>query len=314
MSGLEAVVAARERPWRAVPCGRGSPSGRRGRNGTRTSDADPERVPRPFRPAQPRTPAGGRRRRGGTAARGARRAGVRRARRERPGGGSCTRSWRSVEAADLSDRAVLAADMDAIKLAQAIPVRPAGPRPAARRGRSAAVRRVLLDECIDCLVRIVQQLPQYLPRVATEILGRVSSVEDQDRRPRAAGLRGARPSPGSLARRARLAPRTTSEFERRYLEHLSRTLDEVELFGVRVENYRPRATLSVAYVSLSVSTEGRDRHRAPDRMRFADLTEMTAHREATTQRVESAPRPVPAVLAAGARPGRGRARCCGGCR
>jgi hypothetical protein len=42
-------------------------------------------------------------------------------------------------------------------------------------------------------------------------------------------------------------------FRRRYLEHVSVTLDMLELFGVRVERYRPRTTLSVAYISLSVS-------------------------------------------------------------
>ncbi|WP_326824614.1 NACHT domain-containing protein [Streptosporangium sp. NBC_01756] len=196
-----------------------------------------------------------------------------------------------LEAADLSDRAVLAADMDAIKLAKEI--RSGLPDPARQLGEAGArLYDVLLDECLDCLVRILQQLPQYLPRAATEVLGRLSSVEE-----RIAAL-GQQVSAalGRLPARSLDAPVGTQddeEFERRYLEHLSRTLDEVELFGVRVENYRPRATLSVAYISLSVSTQGPARRRAPERMRLAGLTgpdagETGVEYEPATLRVESA--------------------------
>src|SRR5262249_4791625 len=45
------------------------------------------------------------------------------------------------------------------------------------------------------------------------------------------------------------------EFRHTYLSHLSNSLDTIELFGVRVERYRPRTTLTVAYISLSVSTD-----------------------------------------------------------
>ncbi|MER5320056.1 NACHT domain-containing protein [Streptosporangium roseum] len=194
-----------------------------------------------------------------------------------------------LKAADLSDRAVLAADMDPIKLAKDL--RAGLPDPARQLGQAGArLYDVLLDECLDCLVRILQQLPQYLPRATTEILGRMSAVED-----RLAAL-GQQISSvlGRLPARSLDAPSGTQddeEFERRYLEHLSSTLDEVELFGVRVENYRPRATLSVAYISLRVSVEGAEgspRGRAPERMRSADLTGMVAEPEAMTLRVESA--------------------------
>ncbi|MER5421837.1 NACHT domain-containing protein [Streptosporangium roseum] len=191
-----------------------------------------------------------------------------------------------LKAADLSDRAVLAADMDPIKLAKDL--RAGLPDPARQLGQAGArLYDVLLDECLDCLVRILQQLPQYLPRATTEILGRMSAVED-----RLAALgRQISSVLGRLPARSLEAPsgtRDDDEFGRRYLEHLSTTLDEVELFGVRVENYRPRATLSVAYISLSVTAEGRGGSKVPERMRFADLTGATAQREGTTLRVESA--------------------------
>ncbi|MFF5210626.1 NACHT domain-containing protein [Streptosporangium sp. NPDC000396] len=203
----------------------------------------------------------------------------------------------ALKAADLSDRAVLAADMDAIKIAKGL--RAGLPDPARQLGEAGArLYDVLLDECLDCFVRILQQLPQYLPRAATEVLGRMSSVEEQ-----VAAL-GQQIS-SALARlpaRSLDAPSGTQdddEFERRYLEHLSLTLDEVELFGVRVENYRPRATLSVAYISLSVSAETLDRYQPSTRACFAELTEATAHEEAGTLRVESALGRSPRVLLRG---------------
>ncbi|MEU9830999.1 NACHT domain-containing protein [Streptosporangium sp. NPDC048047] len=55
-----------------------------------------------------------------------------------------------------------------------------------------------------------------------------------------------------------------------------------------MENYRPRATLSVAYISLGVSAEGRARHRVPERMRLAELAETAGEAEPATLRVESA--------------------------
>ncbi|GAA3425586.1 NACHT domain-containing protein [Streptosporangium nondiastaticum] len=192
----------------------------------------------------------------------------------------------TLKAADLTDGAVLAADMDPIKLAKA--VRAGLSDPARQLGEAGGrLYDVLLDECLDCLVRIIQQLPQYLPRTATEVLGRLSSVEE-----RIAAL-GQHVS-AALARlpaRSLEAPCGTqddAEFERRYLEHLSRTLDEVELFGVRVENYRPRATLSVAYISLGVSAEAKARRRVPERMRLAELAGTAAEAEPATLRVESA--------------------------
>ncbi|GAA0830162.1 NACHT domain-containing protein [Streptosporangium amethystogenes subsp. fukuiense] len=192
----------------------------------------------------------------------------------------------AVQAADLSDRALLSVDMDPVKLAKS--VRAGLPDPAPQLGEAGArLFDVLLDECLDCLVRIVQQLPQYLPRAGTELLGRVSSVED-----RLATL-GQQVSSvlARLPARSLDEPSGTqddAEFLRRYLEHISTTLDEVELFGVRVESYRPRATLSVAYISLNACPDDLDRSEGPKRIRFAELTEGAAHHQPVASRVESA--------------------------
>jgi hypothetical protein len=150
--------------------------------------------------------------------------------------------------ANLSDRAVLATDLDPTRLAAH--VRAGLPRRAIEGQLGEAGARlydVVLDECCDCFVRIVQQLPQFGPRASTETLARLSAVADQ------VSLLLAR-----LPVRTLDAPEGTATdeaFRRRYLEHASTTLDVLELFGVRVERYRPRTTLSVAYISLRVSAD-----------------------------------------------------------
>ena len=133
-----------------------------------------------------------------------------------------------------------------MKLAQAISVRvPASPDLGEAGGR---LYEVVIDECCDCLVRVVQGLTQFAPRAATEMLSRLSGLADQvslvlDR----------------LPVRILDAPEGTdadAEFERRYREHLARTLDQIELFGVPNLNYQARATLSIAYISLTVTDQG----------------------------------------------------------
>ena len=150
--------------------------------------------------------------------------------------------------ADLSDPALFAADLDPVRLAAKIRAGLPGRSMETQLGQAGArLYDVVLDECCDCFVRIVQQLPQFGLRVSTETLARLSGVSEQ------ISLLLAR-----LPVRTLDAPEgsaTDDAFRRRYLEHISVTLDVLELFGVRVERYRPRTTLSVAYISLSVSAD-----------------------------------------------------------
>ncbi|MGH3381339.1 MAG: NACHT domain-containing protein [Actinoallomurus sp.] len=150
--------------------------------------------------------------------------------------------------ADLSDPVLFAADLDPVRLAAKIRAGLPGRSMETQLGQAGArLYDVVLDECCDCFVRIVQQLPQFGPRVSTETLARLSGVSEQ------ISLLLAR-----LPVRTLDAPEgsaTDDAFRRRYLEHISVTLDVLELFGVRVERYRPRTTLSVAYISLSVSAD-----------------------------------------------------------
>lgn len=151
---------------------------------------------------------------------------------------------------DLSDETLFAVDADPVKLARR--VRGLVPMPRGQLGEAGErLYDVALDECCDCLVRVVLSLSEFTPRALTEVLSRLSDLGDQvavalDRIP-------------ARSLDAPSGTRDDAEFERRYLEHLAKTLDEIEVFGLRVENYRPRATLSVAYISLTATAEDRRR-------------------------------------------------------
>jgi hypothetical protein len=196
--------------------------------------------------------------------------------------------------ADLSDRALFDADLDPVRLAAK--VRAGLPRGMETQLGQAGARLydVVLDECCDCFVRIVQQLPQFGPRASTEALARLSGVSEQ------VSLLLAR-----LPARTLDAPEGTATdeaFRRRYVEHISVTLDVLELFGIRVERYRPRTTLSVAYISLSVSADEHPagRRRVPGKALHLDEWRKGEHGpEEATLRVETALGRAPLLLIRG---------------
>ncbi|GAA4950902.1 NACHT domain-containing protein [Streptomonospora halophila] len=156
-------------------------------------------------------------------------------------------------AADLSDAALFADDLDPERLTARLGER------MLRRGlehelgqAGAAFYEALLRECCGCLVRLVEQRPEFLARVQKETLQRVGGVAAQVS---ALGDQVA----AALERipvRTLDAPEGTAEdaeFTRRYAEHLSTALDYVELFGVSLHHLRSRTALSMAYISLQVS-------------------------------------------------------------
>ncbi len=169
----------------------------------------------------------------------------------------------ALEAADLTDDTLFAVDVDARKLArlvrERVPVRRVGLAEPAERLYDA-----VLDESCMALVQVVKHLPAFEPRALAELLGRFSQVVE--------GI-------GEVLHRL---PRTTldapsgsqhdEEFRARYLTHVSETLDELEQFGIDVRRYKPRTLVSVAYLSLQVSTDrsGRGRGDRPDERWFID--------------------------------------------
>ena len=206
----------------------------------------------------------------------------------------------ALERADLSDAALLREDADPVRLARR--VRAGMPPMAGQLGEAAArLYEVAVDECCDCLVRIIRMLPAVHPAGGNR--GPVSAdwpqrAAERARRTggRVAGAAAACTHPGRST-----GTRNDLEFERRYLEHLGGTLDEIELFGVGAESFQPRAALSVAYISLNVTTEQAVLHRAgPGPLKFATLTQESGDEgRRATMRAETALSRFPRTLLRG---------------
>ncbi|MEU6037977.1 NACHT domain-containing protein [Actinomadura sp. NPDC047616] len=188
----------------------------------------------------------------------------------------------TLERADLSDEALLSVDADPVRLARALratlPARQAG----FQLGEAGArLYEVVLDECCDCLARIIVHLPQFGPRASAETLARLSGLADQVTAVLA-----------RLPARSLVAPEGESddeEFTRRYLASISESLDTLELFGVRFERFsRPQTKLSIAYISLNVLREDNADRRKADHGAVPVSEWRIDDREAGAVRVESA--------------------------
>lgn len=164
------------------------------------------------------------------------------------------------EHADLSDAGLFDVDVDPAKLARRLR---AGLPGGAGLGEAATwFHTVLLDECCACFVQLVVHLTPFAARASAELLGRVSGLADQ-----VGHVLARLPAPTLMA------PQGTAndaEFRTRYLRLVSESLDDIELFGVDVRRFRPRTTLSVAYISLSVSGAQRRAHPADEVTRWRD--------------------------------------------
>ncbi|MFF9584207.1 NACHT domain-containing protein [Streptomyces achromogenes] len=155
------------------------------------------------------------------------------------------------EAADLSDEAVLAADVNPAEIVRRITgaVRP----PAGFGEAETRLYELLFTECVEYYVRIVRGLPVFEERALTELLGRTTSL----------GTEIARVLE-RLPDRSLFAPEGTDrdgDFRRRYLELVSTTLDETELYRRTSDRAGARVRLSVAYVSLRATGDDGNRRR-----------------------------------------------------
>ncbi|MEU8754160.1 NACHT domain-containing protein [Streptomyces chartreusis] len=154
--------------------------------------------------------------------------------------------------ADLSDEAVLESDADPADLARSI--RRNAPRPVGLGESAERYYDMLFAECCECYLRILRRLPVFTERAVTELLARTTSL----------GAELARVLERMPAR-SLYAPDGADEdtaFLREYLELVSRSLDEVELFRLASER-SARAKLSVAYVSLRAVGDEEARRRTP---------------------------------------------------
>ncbi|SCL41651.1 NACHT domain-containing protein [Micromonospora pallida] len=150
---------------------------------------------------------------------------------------------RVVTAGVSSDEQLFAADADPVRLTRAL--QPAYTAAAERAGLSEAATRLgerVLADCVRCHVELVRHLPEFTNRASQEILARFSRLSAD-----LAEVLARLPAP----------PRTDAgdddSFEQRYLQFVSKHHDQLELFGVDVHNFTPETTLSIAYLSLSVT-------------------------------------------------------------
>ncbi|MGV9849557.1 NACHT domain-containing protein [Streptomyces sp. NPDC003442] len=197
--------------------------------------------------------------------------------------------------ADLSDEAILGSDANPAELARR--VRASAPPPAGLGEAATHFYELVLAECCDCYVRILQRLPVFTERGIAELLGRVGELGPELSRVLE-----------RLPVRSLYAPQGADQdaaFRREYLEFLSRTLDEVELFSFTA-GQAPRTKLSVAYISLRVSTDGdgraarRTADGSADRIRTGIGDWDRAEQESSASvRVEAALRQSPRVLLRG---------------
>ncbi|MBQ0990702.1 NACHT domain-containing protein [Micromonospora sp. H61] len=149
-------------------------------------------------------------------------------------------------AADLSDEALFADDIDPVRLAarlrQALPTVPEHAGLGELAGRLYVVA---LEESCACLTQLVVQLRPFQGRASVELLERLTEV--------AAVLSQVLARLPTVTLDAPAGTDLDGQFRDRYLGHLLITLNFLELFGVDIHRYRLRTPLSAAYISLAVS-------------------------------------------------------------
>ncbi|MEL3948483.1 MULTISPECIES: NACHT N-terminal Helical domain 1-containing protein [Streptomyces] len=194
--------------------------------------------------------------------------------------------------ADLSDEAVLGSDADPAELTRR--VRACVPVPDGFSEVETRFHEIVLAECCDCYVRVLRRLPVFTERAVTDLLARSTSLADELQKVLE-----------RLPARSLYAPQGTGEdeaFRNQYLSLVSKSLDEIELFGLGPSDRAPRTKLSVAYVSLRTSEDGgarrRDRPRPALRSGAQDWEPREAERS-SSMRVEAALRDAPRVLLRG---------------
>ncbi|MFF0234031.1 NACHT domain-containing protein [Micromonospora sp. NPDC005254] len=104
-----------------------------------------------------------------------------------------------------------------------------------------ALYDIVLRDCCEYIVQVSITLPQFQSNALTEILRRESDIAEtlQD----------------ALARLPERSARGIVDFEVDYRRQVANSLDRLELFGARLEDASRRYPLSVAYISLSVTSE-----------------------------------------------------------
>lgn len=152
----------------------------------------------------------------------------------------------ALEQLDLSNTALLGTDLDPAVLASVVRKE----KPVERVGlseRAVGLYDVALDRACVVLVHLVKELPEFDAAVAVEQLSRLRAV-----------VGGVAELLERVPERSLDAPAGTDLdelFRRRYLDQVRRVYDRLEVIGVTTHTYEPRTTLSVAYLSLTVTSD-----------------------------------------------------------
>lgn len=162
----------------------------------------------------------------------------------------------ALEDVDLSNSALLGTDLDPAVLASVVRKE----KPVERVGlseRAIGLYDVALDRACVVLVHLVKELPEFDAAVAVEQLARLRKL-----------LGGVSELLERVPVRGPDAPAGTDfdeVFRHRYLDQVRRAYDQLEVIGLTTHTYEPRTTLSVAYLSLTVTS---DAERPPRRDRL----------------------------------------------
>jgi NACHT conflict system protein/NACHT domain-containing protein len=195
---------------------------------------------------------------------------------------------------DLTDEALFAADANPEDLAKRIRTQcPAEARVAGLSAAAIPLYEIALDQTCRHLVQVVRYLPAFQPRALTETLSRLSTQSGQ-----------LEELLSRIPKTSMQAPRGTdhdAEFTAAYLQHISSTLDKVELLGLS-SHEQPKLALSMAYLSLNVSEHVGNRSRSPrHRHETHWFGRSDGHQSTSTVRAEAAigTAPLPLVLVRG---------------
>ncbi|GLZ33400.1 hypothetical protein Lesp02_55880 [Lentzea sp. NBRC 105346] len=142
------------------------------------------------------------------------------------------------EQASLRDKDLFAADLDAGHLDRSIRKRVPS-QTSLLSADGTALYDLLLKECCGYVIEISRGLPTFSPDALTELLRRDREILD-----------GIREVLARLPQRDRSAG-----FEYDYRQLVARKLDHVEMFGVTLTDASRRYPLSVAYISLTASSD-----------------------------------------------------------
>lgn len=156
----------------------------------------------------------------------------------------------TLESADLADRALLTSAGEPVEFARKLrnELQSAGHTVGLSSNAKMLYRRILDESCV-VFFQLVVHLPSFVPRGIAELLASTARLDEK--------LSSLLENIPSRSLEAPEGESLDSAFQARYATYIANVLDEIDLFGVDVRRFRPSANLTVAYISLAVSVEGR---------------------------------------------------------